>query len=71
MQIVGRSKASAGVRRRTLDHVSDYLPLRRQTYDIELAPLPDNLELSSHDEELNRHAKLKIVPERAPAAPPG
>lgn len=58
---------SAGVGRRTLDHVSDYLPLRRKTYDIELAPLPDNLELSNHDEKLNRNAKLRIVPERASA----
>jgi len=61
---------SAGVHRRTLDHVSDYLPLRRRTYDIELAPLPANLELSQHDEALNRNAKLRIVPESTQAAAP-
>jgi hypothetical protein len=59
---------SAGVRRRTLDHVDDYMERRRRHFGFELAPLPKNLELSEHDEEINRGAKLKIVPESALAS---
>jgi hypothetical protein len=39
-----------------LDHVTDYLPFRRSVFDVDLAPLPDSLALSSADEELNAHA---------------
>jgi hypothetical protein len=53
---------AGGVGRRRLDHVDDYLPLRRETYGFDLAPLPRNLALSVHDEELNRRAKLFIEP---------
>jgi MoaA/NifB/PqqE/SkfB family radical SAM enzyme len=37
-----------------LDTLTDYAPMRRSLYDIDLAPLPDNLVLSAHDESLNR-----------------
>jgi radical SAM superfamily enzyme YgiQ (UPF0313 family) len=56
---------SAGVRRRTIDHVDQYIELRRKRFGFELAPLPANLELSEHDERINRGAKLQIVPESA------
>lgn len=52
---------SAGVRRRRLDHVDDYIASRRARYGFELAPLPRNLVLSQHDEELNRTAKLRFA----------
>jgi hypothetical protein len=44
---------AGGVARVRADHVSDYAGLRRATFDIELAPLPDSVPLSSHDEALN------------------
>jgi hypothetical protein len=59
---------SAGVRRRTLDRVEDYLPLRRRTFGFELAPLPDSLELSAHDQEINRDAKLTPLSSRGGVA---
>ncbi len=34
---------AGGLGRVSLDHVNDYLPLRRSTFDIELAPLPRSL----------------------------
>jgi hypothetical protein len=51
---------SGGVDRLRIDNVSDYISLRRQIYDIDLAPLPDNLVLSSHDENLNRQATWRV-----------
>ncbi len=52
---------SAGVRRRCVDHVDDYIDRRRERFGFDLAPLPRNLELSAHDEELNRRAKLSFA----------
>ena len=52
---------SAGVRRLTRDRVEDYLGARRARYGFELAPLPRNLTLSKHDQELNRNAKLRFA----------
>jgi hypothetical protein len=51
---------SGGVERILLDTAADYADLRRDTYDIDLTPLPDNLKLSSHDESLNRLADWRI-----------
>jgi pyruvate-formate lyase-activating enzyme len=51
---------SGGVDRLRIDNVSDYISLRRQIYDIDLAPLPDNLVLSSHDENLNRLSDWRV-----------
>jgi len=56
---------SAGIRRRTIDHVDRYIESRRQRYGFELAPLPANLELSKHDQTINRGAKLEMVPDSA------
>ena len=47
---------SGGVDRLRIDSVEDYIELRRETYDIQLAPLPDSLSLSAHDQALNRLA---------------
>jgi radical SAM superfamily enzyme YgiQ (UPF0313 family) len=68
-RIRGRGEPSlsfaGGVGRRKVDRVEAYLPLRRATYGFELAPLPDNLSLSSQDEEINRRAKLFVRPPEA------
>jgi len=45
---------SGGVDRLHIDNVEDYIALRREIYDINLAPLPDSLSLSTHDDALNR-----------------
>lgn len=50
---------SGGVDRLRVDSASDYAVLRRETYDIDLAPLPDNLALSTYDETLNRVANWR------------
>jgi hypothetical protein len=47
---------SGGVDRLRVDSAADYADLRRDIYDIDIAPLPDSLRLSSHDEMLNRQA---------------
>lgn len=54
---------SGGVDRIRADTVADYASLRRAVYDIDLAPLPDSLSLSRHDEALNRRAdwRKKVV----------
>ncbi len=65
-----QSRLAAGRRRHAMaggtfrvrrDRVDDYLPLRRRTFGLELAPLPPNLALSPADEEINRQAKLPIA----------
>ena len=63
--IRGRGEPSlsfaGGVGRRRVDRVEAYLPLRDKAYGFDLAPLPGNLSLSSHDEEINRRAKLFVA----------
>ncbi|HZI64310.1 MAG TPA: radical SAM protein [Thermoanaerobaculia bacterium] len=49
---------AGGVGRRRCDRAADYLPLRRETFGFDLAPLPENLPLSPADEALNRRARL-------------
>jgi radical SAM superfamily enzyme YgiQ (UPF0313 family) len=49
---------------RCVDHVESHLPLRRRFYGFELAPLPQNLELSEYDRQLNARAKLPVVRDR-------
>jgi hypothetical protein len=51
---------SGGVRRVSVDSYSDYRELRRERFDVDVVPLPKNLELSKADEELNRRAKVAI-----------
>jgi radical SAM superfamily enzyme YgiQ (UPF0313 family) len=49
---------SGGIGRVRLDHLDDYLPLRRARYGLDIVPLPHNLELSEHDAEMNRLARI-------------
>ena len=44
---------AGGIDRLQVDTATDYAALRRMVFDIDLAPLPDSLPLSSHDETLN------------------
>ncbi len=50
----GMHPMSGGTGKIKLDHVNEYIALRRRYFDIELAPLPDNLELSAADKLLNK-----------------
>jgi len=50
---------SGGVDLVRVDRDSDYLGLRRSTFGIELAPLPDSLTLSEADERFNRSANWR------------
>jgi hypothetical protein len=47
---------SGGVDRLRVDSAADYSDLRQAVYDIDIAPLPDSLRLSPHDEMLNSQA---------------
>ena len=49
-----RHPMSGGVGPVKLDHVSDYLALRRNRYGFDLLPLPQSLELSETDAQFNR-----------------
>jgi len=57
----GDHPMAGGIGRVRRDRASDYAHLRRRTWGFDLAPLPANLALSAADEELNRHAKLRVV----------
>ena len=60
-----RHPMSGGIGRVLVDKAEDYLPLRRRTYDFDLAPLPGCLELSKEDDAINRQAKLSVASARA------
>ncbi len=47
---------AGGIDPTRIDRAADYAELRRSVYDIDLAPLPDSLQLSAYDEALNRQA---------------
>lgn len=49
-----RHPMAGGVDQLQVDSVADYAVFRRAVFDINLAPLPDSLELSANDEALNR-----------------
>lgn len=51
---------AGGVDRLKADTVIDYASMRLNLFDIDLAPLPDNLYLSTQDEMLNRSADWRI-----------
>jgi len=54
---------SGGFDRMRVDSAADYADMRRATFDIDLAPLPNSLSLSGKDEALNRRIKLpRAVP---------
>jgi radical SAM superfamily enzyme YgiQ (UPF0313 family) len=46
---------AGGTRQIRLDHVDDYMTLRRNQYSFDYAPLPDSLTLSAEDETFNRN----------------
>ncbi|HUG54258.1 MAG TPA: B12-binding domain-containing radical SAM protein [Vicinamibacteria bacterium] len=50
---------AGGIGRVRLDHVSDYLPLRRRAFGLERAPLPRSLALSAADEDTKFHPPLR------------
>jgi Radical SAM superfamily len=47
---------SGGIRRTRLDHIDDFLHLRRKCFGLEIVPLPQNLALPQTDQILNRIA---------------
>jgi len=51
---------SGGVGHVIRDSEADYLQLRRSTFGFDRVPLPQNLQLSSADAELNRKVKIAI-----------
>ena len=51
---------SGGIDPIRIDALADYLPLRKERYDIEMAPLPVSLGLSAPEEALNRRADWRI-----------
>jgi radical SAM superfamily enzyme YgiQ (UPF0313 family) len=51
---------SGGIKRTRLDHVNDYIHLRRQCFGFEMVPLPQNLALPETDQVLNRIADRTI-----------
>jgi pyruvate-formate lyase-activating enzyme len=51
---------SGGIDPLRVDSHADYARLRRDLYDIDLAPLPGSLRLSSKDEALNRRMDWRI-----------
>jgi hypothetical protein len=51
---------SGGISRVRVDSLSDYRDLRKSQFGVEQVPLPESLQLSKADEDLNRRAKLAI-----------
>lgn len=56
-----RHPMAGGYDRIRVDALPDYVALRRETYDINFAPLPESLRLSVDDEALNRRADWRVV----------
>ncbi|MEW6331538.1 MAG: radical SAM protein [Pseudomonadota bacterium] len=56
-----RHPMAGGFDRIAVDNAAAYADLRRNTYDIDLAALPDSLPLSAHDETLNRNANWRML----------
>jgi len=57
----GMHPMSGGTGKIYLDSVNDYTDLRKKYYDIELAPLPNNLALSPADELFNKNINWEIT----------
>jgi hypothetical protein len=53
---------SGGTNKVELDSTHDYIELRKNYFDIELAPLPDSLQLSARDEAFNKAASKRHGP---------
>lgn len=52
---------SGGVKRVYLDTASDYLSLRKRTFDLEFAPLPEILHLPETDQIMNRRVRVPLT----------
>lgn len=55
-----RHPMAGGYDRIRVDALGDYVSLRRKTFDINFAPLPESLRLSVEDEALNRRANWRV-----------
>ena len=51
---------SGGIGKVRLDSDSDYRPMRRERFGVDLVPLPNSLALSKADAEFNRRVKIAI-----------
>lgn len=56
----GMHPMSGGMGKIKHDNCNDYIHLRRKYYNIDLAPLPENLDLSSTDKLINKQKNWKI-----------
>ncbi len=56
---LGMHPMSGGTGKRKVDHVDDYHALRRKTFQINLVPLPESLELSATDKFINKGKNWK------------
>lgn len=56
----GMHPMSGGMGKRKIDQVDEYIALRKEFFDVELAPLPNNLELSTTDKLLNKQSNWKM-----------
>lgn len=56
---------SGGVARVKRDRAADFGRLRRDTYGLDLAPLPLSLQLHAEEDTMQRKAQL-VVPEELP-----
>lgn len=53
---------SGGMGKMFVDRVDDYINIRKKYFGIELAPLPDNLQLSQNDNVINKQKDWKAYP---------
>lgn len=60
---------AGGIDRLRMDVAADYAELRRATFDVDFAPLPDSLHLSTQDEILNRNADWRAQQAKVGARP--
>jgi hypothetical protein len=51
---------SGGVMRVKLDHVSDYIGLRKRVFDIDLAPLPKSLKVPTAESSFETLARIVV-----------
>jgi hypothetical protein len=56
-----RHPMTGGVGKVKIDAMKDYIDLRRKKYGFELAPMPDCLELSKTDADLNKQAQMVVT----------
>jgi len=57
----GMHPMSGGTGKRIVDHINDYIELRKKRFGIELVQLPKNLELSPSDKLINKGKDWKLA----------